>query len=357
MRRSLLLLLAACGSRSDLETQKPGTQIPVQCVVTSDAPVVLSQEDLGVLSRPQSVRAVSGGQSTIAGGKILWSFSEAFLANPADDGDRWRTSIGASSNAASPLALDYSLDTSGAPRELVPLNDSERTFNKSHSPDETLVVWPMGMVTDQNGLGLIFYSKILAKPGYLNLESLSSGIAIATGQNTAARDPEPLFAEPEPAFGPGALVWNDFVYAYGCPAGFAPEGGCRVARAPIAHARERSAYLVWNGSEWSSDLKSGISLFDWVPGGASVAWHAHLGKFVAFYAEPFSDTVVARTAPRPEGPWSAPITMLHTLAKGDYVGEEQPALQSDCGRNMVVLYYHPRGPFDGELHAVRLRLK
>jgi hypothetical protein len=328
------------------------------CTVTSDEPVVVSYEDLGPLTRPASVRAVAGGQTALVGSRVLWSFSEAFLAAPASNGDTWRSTMAGLSAPSDPLSLAYDLDPAGAPVELLPLDASERAFNAAHAPDESLVVWPMGMVTVRDGSGLVYYAKIDAKPGYLNLASVSAGVAVvAPGQSVALRDPSPLFVAPEPQFGPGANVVGDEVYVYGCTGGFAPKDGCKVARAPLDRARDRTAYEVWDGATWTHVLTQAVVVFDWVPGGASVAWHPHLGKFLATYTEPFGDRVMMRSAPRPEGPWTSATPMFPTIGNPVHSGAEQAVLAKDCGRDTVVTYYDEKGSFDGQIRAMRVHLK
>lgn len=357
MRRWIVLAACfGCGGKSELGIPigpDASPEASTECSVTSDTVVVVSADDLGVVAMPSSITAVSGPHTSRFGDRVLWSFAEAVLDRPAANGDTWRSAIGAFSSPDDPLSPTFALDANGAPLELVPLDATERAFNQAHTAQrQGLVVWPTANASASDGSALVFYERLTIGPGDLNLAPSSTGIArLAPNETTAVRDP-PLFVAPQPQFASGAITLDGYLYLYACTGGFAPTDGCRVARAPVDHAREQPAYRYWNGSDWSAVPASGVVVFDWVPGGATIAWHPHLGKFVASYTEPFATRTMVRTAPRPEGPWSAATPLSTTLPPTTF-GTEQAVFAKDCGRDTIFTYVANQR----DVHVVRVKLR
>jgi hypothetical protein len=128
----------------------------------------------------------------------------------------------------------------------------------------------------------------------------------------------------------------------------------RGARAPLALARARAAWTVWDGAAWSQDLTAGVPVLHGAPGDLSVSWNAHLGAYLAVHSVIFADDVVFHTAPRPEGPWTGARHLFvgaHVDGTNDYAGKEHPELATDGGRGLVVTYAHPEGGFDEDVRV------
>jgi hypothetical protein len=80
---------------------------------------------------------------------------------------------------------------------------------------------------------------------------------------------------------------------------------------------------------------------------------------LAVYSGIFSNDVWWRSAPRPEGPWSAAQRLFSAIAPpadNDYAAKEHPELAADGGRSLVVSYARPLGGFDGEVRLALVRL-
>jgi hypothetical protein len=57
------------------------------------------------------------------------------------------------------------------------------------------------------------------------------------------------------------------------------------------------------GGRWSSSVDDAVPVFDGLDI-LSVSWNTYLQRYVAVYSALFSDDVMIRTSPNPEGPWS-----------------------------------------------------
>ena len=91
----------------------------------------------------------------------------------------------------------------------------------------------------------------------------------------------------------------------------------------------------------------------------SVSFNPYLGQFIAVYSGIFSNDIWFRSAPRPEGPWSAARKMFTALAPAsgnDYAGKEHPELAAAGGRTVIVSYARATGTFDGEIRLSSVAL-
>ncbi len=64
-----------------------------------------------------------------------------------------------------------------------------------------------------------------------------------------------------------------------------------------------------------------------------------------------------RMAPRPQGPWSAPIPLFVGLPPGhnyNHLGKQHPDLQEEAGRIIYVSYFRPVPSFRGEMRLPRV---
>ncbi|MFC3963489.1 DUF4185 domain-containing protein [Nocardia jiangsuensis] len=105
------------------------------------------------------------------------------------------------------------------------------------------------------------------------------------------------------------LKRDGYVYRYGTPGGRNNPGFVsRVAEPEIANI---DAYEYWDGKGWK--LNDPLASAPIVGGVAelSVNWSGYLGKYVMTTTDP-TNSVVARTADAPEGPWSEPRVLVDT---------------------------------------------
>jgi hypothetical protein len=101
-----------------------------------------------------------------------------------------------------------------------------------------------------------------------------------------------------------------FVYEYGTPPGRNAAGF--VSRVPEAKIADLGAYEYWTPQGWKRDVNAASPIVGGV-GELSVMWNDYLHQFVMMTTDPFN-SVVMRTAPAPEGPWSPPAVLIDARA-------------------------------------------
>jgi hypothetical protein len=320
-----------------------------------------SSEDIGALTEPEGWFR-DGSQSAPLDGRLVWVFGDTLFATPAADGKQARSNSGAWSDPAAPLELHDPTDADGLPLQLIPFDELEAAYNDlSGKPDDRVAVWPGSIIAQDDGTAAVFFEVVKISPGLLNYSILGSGLAAMTRDATGAgRDPDLLFHSPEPAFRNGAVEVGGFLNLYGCAriAGF--RYGCRLTRVPVDDLHDRGAYTFWNGDGWSDDVHEAAFTLEGPTDNVTVSYNEWLGQFLAVYSRPLTNQVVMRTAPAPEGPWSDEVVAFEGLPPPpnslDYGGFEHPELATDGGRSIVISYFHPIGPLQGEIRLVRVRL-
>lgn len=344
---------------------------------------VLGTRDLGRLETSAKIRGRDGGYSGFAFGRSVWVYGDTVLAAPGDDGRSWRNNT--MSHTADLDARDGvtaftdRADEGGAPVELLPRTDEEAAFDAAHAQDDEgncaqapcgarYALWPTALAADPaRARALAFYVKIYGEPGPWNFHAEGYSVATWSGLDAApvrprlaARpdlDPTLMFGKDEPAFGSAALVEGNDLYVYGCEGGF--EKPCRLARVPLADALDRAKWRYWDGRAFVADLGAARPVFD---GHTMLDVHASAiaGGFIAFYSRPLDDRIFLRTAPRPEGPWSAELLAAGTMKSGDgsanYSGLSHAELARDGGRLEYVTYFRSIAPFSGEVRMVEVEL-
>ncbi|WP_028478390.1 DUF4185 domain-containing protein [Nocardia sp. CNY236] len=107
------------------------------------------------------------------------------------------------------------------------------------------------------------------------------------------------------------LAADGYIYRYGTPAGRDNAGF--VSRAPRSAIADIDAYEYWDGENWQAGEASAAAPIVGGVGELSVAWNGHVGQYVMLTTDP-ATSVVMRTAPAPEGPWSAPRVLVDSAA-------------------------------------------
>jgi Domain of unknown function (DUF4185) len=322
--------------------------------------VVDAVTDSGTLHQPADWLR-DGAQSALVGNRILWIFGDTIFPATTEDGSHLRTNSAARSDPVRPFEL-HDRAAGGVPTQFVPFDELEAAYNTATGrPDDRVAVWPNTVLSRPDGSAVVFFEEVRVLPGPLNFSIMGSGVAtVGPGSGTAVRDSNLLFHAPDPTFSAGAVAADGFVYLYGCDHIEGFRFGCRVARAPEAGIHDRSAYEFWDGSAWTGD--AGAAAFD-IEGpnsGLSVSWNPWLGRYLAVYSPALSNRVMMRTAPSPEGPWSAPTLAFEGAPPAesmlDYSAFEHPELARDGGRTIFISYFHALGPLRGEFRVVRVRL-
>lgn len=108
-------------------------------------------------------------------------------------------------------------------------------------------------------------------------------------------------------FGSAVLATNGFVYVYGVHERQHTGKQMILARAPESSPGGFTSWRFRTHGGWSTNAADAVDLCGNVANEYSVTWLPALRKFVLICTENgLSEKVIARTAPEPWGPWSAP---------------------------------------------------
>ncbi len=338
--------------------------------------------DLGIVTTSDTIRGRDGGYSAVFEGRSVWLYGDTTTEIAAADGRNWRHN---SWSYTTDLDLSDGLtgfkernDTAGAPSEFFPQTEKERAFNDIHFIDDCTeepcgarwAIWPAQMVADDERFrALIFYHKIYAEPGEFNFEGFGTSIAVWNNFEEPperpvfkpeAEHPTMMFEKDEPSFGSAAVVVDDFMYVYACDLDWVVKP-CKVARVPLVDALDRSHWEYWAGSDgWVADLEQAASVFDGNDM-MTVSWNSYLNSYLAIYSQPLDAKVMMRTAPAPEGPWSAEAKVFDAEKpeEGEWVYDAlaHPEYQRENGRIIYVTYTRNTGFLQSEMRLVEVELE
>lgn len=242
---------------------------------------------------------------------------------------------------------------------MLPLRPDEEAFNARNAPAQTLGVWETSSAPDPAGGAWVFYTRLIVRPGYLNFEGLSAGVGRRSAGGAFTRVNDDLFTAREDAFTAAATLHDGYVHAFGCRVVGVLDAECRVGRAPADRVSERRAWTFWDGAGWSPDIARAAVVARGM-NGPTMDWNPHVGAYVAAYGAVLGNDLFLRTAPRPEGPWSAPVRVFTGLPAGDgrsdYNFALRPELSSDDGCTLAITYDHPTSPTQVETRRVDLHL-
>lgn len=340
--------------------------------------------DLGVIPTNPDILGRDGGYSALFQGNSVWLYGDTFIAKADAENrtllsDSW--SFTTDLNTQSGLTgFQERLDPTGAPTMILPETPAEQAFNQAHNVNACKVqpcgarwaLWPTAIVVNPaDGSALIFYMVVSARPGSFNFQTIGS--SVATWQNIqqqpqrptlsppiVADHPDLMFTENEPGFGSAAFVSNGILYAYGCgiPANSFDQG-CRLGRVDPSRSQDRSAWTFYAGSgNWSSKISDAISVFG---GGGTVSWNNYVQRYVAVYSQVFSQNVMIRTAPNPEGPWSGERVAFVAMSPSNgnvYDAHAHPEYDVNGGQTIFVSYSRSTpAPFSSEVRLVSVTLQ
>lgn len=325
------------------------------------------ETELGVLENLPGVRGRDGAVSALLWGRSVWSYGDTVLDVPDFEGENWHHSSFAFTSDLDArdglTGFEQRVDDAGAPAYFVAPTDDEWAFNRAHRGENCAeppcgarwAVWPGTMVFDEaRSRALVFYGLIYAEPGDFNFRGVGSSVAVWNSfdelprrpvVSPRAEHPTLLFGENEPPWGTGAALVDDQLTVFGCgekDKGLAPP--CRLARVAPESVLDRAAWRFFDGSGWVSDASRATVLFEGAPT-VTLFFNKHLEAWAVVYAKPLSTEVVLRTAPKPEGPWSAP-RKLFTADKPEgsaYDVNIHPELAPDDGKLLFATYSRSNG--------------
>ena len=331
---------------------------------------VIQAADVGTVQQGAQVGGRDGGASTLFQGHSVWLYSDTFLGHPNSQGytlisDSWAWTSDLTVGGGI-TGFQQQVDATGDPTMFLPLTPAEVQYNADHSARWAL--WLASIVVDSaRNRALIFYNYTYADPnGFSHL-----GTSVATwagiGQtpvrptiDASAVHPDLLFGQNEPDFGGATLMVNGTLYAYSCGKSSHYDKPCLLGRVDPAKVWDRSAWTYYAGNgNWSTDVNAASVLFAGLDI-LSVSWNAYLGRYIAIYAYPGTNNVMARTATQPEGPWSSEKQIFTARAPVDgsdtYDAQAHPEFDLGGGQTMYVSYSRGTGDFTSEIRLEAVTL-
>jgi len=346
---------------------------------------IVKVTDLGPIPQNPGILGRDGGYSALFQGRSVWLYGDTFLAQPnaqnftlISDSWSYTTSLNAQNGIS---GFQERLDAAGAPTMILPETPAEQAFNAAHNTNNCQAapcgarwaLWPASIAVDPaSGNALVFYGLVYSLPGSFNFQGLGS--SVATWQSFTAlpqrptisppvvpAHPDLLFGQNEPSFGSASLISGGLLYVYGC--GIPSSGtdkGCRLGRVNPTGALNRSAWTYYAGNgQWSPQIGDAVSVFtgDNI---LSVAWNSYLQQYVAVYSAVFSQNVMMRTAPNPQGPWSAELVAFVAMQPSSgnvYDAHAHPEYDVNGGQTIYVTYSRSTpAPFASQVRLVSVQL-
>ena len=284
---------------------------------------MVGARELGSLTTAEGVALRERGYSLYGFGRSVWLFGDTQLSSPDAQGSSLRSSSWSHTldlTAQDGIALfETPLDAADGPAELFTLTAEELAFNQANT-DTRVVIWPLtGVRDDEHERVLLFYEKLRAS-GSGVLTPIGSSIAVWTELefgpvrpvlDASSDEPTLMFVDPEPRFGQAALIVGEQLYAWGCEDTLYHP--CTLARVELEAVFERDAWQYWTGRDWSASLADAVSLLE-ADSMFSVHYNPHVERYLAIYGAREAGEILLRAAEQPEGPWSAPTSVLQANA-------------------------------------------
>ena len=339
-------------------------------------PPVLGTESMGTLEQSELIQGRDGGLSGRVWDRSVWLYGDTVLNVEDELGQTWHhNSVSWTLDDDADdfvTGFEEPLDGAGAPSHFLAPTETELAFNLDHYGDDCAVepcgaryaVWPGAPVwDDEHQRALVLYGLIYAEPGDMNFEGVGTSVAVWSDPDAEPERPEVgvvdghpdlMWDATGPAFGPGALIHEGHFYAFSCESRWLAHR-CVLGRAPLGAVTEAGAWEVRAGDGWTSALDEGEVLFEGAPI-MSASWSEHHGAWLLVYSHPFSDEVVARTAPEPWGPWSREEVLFRVEGEAPYDAVHHAEYERDGGRVQVVTWSRPtdEGWFGAELGVERV---
>ncbi|MCH7724228.1 MAG: DUF4185 domain-containing protein [Bacteroidetes bacterium] len=341
--------------------------------------IVRDVRDLGIRfqNNPNRVVGMDGAYSIQIGNKILWFFGDTLIGERTEGESLWypggekighqnMAGTGKIEEMLTNTALLVSLGTGMNP--LQDFNFIERDalrlkqlipYLAEEDPDQYRIWCSHGIQLEEKIY--LYYQKVemLAEGDVLpvNFRMIGSGLATGNGTNWDFKrimfnDQTLFWNEQQPQFATSVLNDidnNGFVYCYGVLKN--PEGiqQCYIARVKPEKIASRSSYeyLVTENNSWEHNIKNAQVIFEGMPNELSVSFNKHLNSYLAVHSLDLTGKIVARTAPKPWGPWSDYTELYQVNVERTidlpypvliYAGKEHPELSEDNGRILYITY-------------------
>jgi hypothetical protein len=348
---------------------------------------VTKVSDLGTLSTNPDILGRDEAYSTAFQGYSIWLYGDTFLGNPDASGRTFLSNTWSYTDSLDAshgiTGFQERLDSAGSPTMLIQETPDEQAFNLAHYGDGTncqvqpcgarWAIWPSTIITDPaTNHALVFYTVQNVQPNG-DFQGIGSSVAIwqsfdqlpqrpAFSPAIVAGHPDLMFSQYEPTFGSAAVISNGVLYIYGC--GNDTNGldkGCRLAKVNPATVQDRTTWTFYaGGGRWLSSVNDAVPVFDGLDI-LSVSWNNYLQRYVAVYSALFSNDVMMRTSPNPEGPWSDGIVAFTAKppASGNvYDAQAHPEYDANGGQTIYVTYSRSLpATFSSEVRLVSITLQ
>jgi hypothetical protein len=203
---------------------------------------------------------------------------------------------------------------------------------------------PLEVIATPGGLGLYYELFVSDSTRPLGLRELGIGLAMrdASSGRFVPTD-ELLFSPDRPSYGTSALLVGTTAYVYGCASSGAFSANCFVARAEVESLTSTTGYSYWTGEDWSSEIDDATPI---TQASGTVAVRGDPtgeARYIMTFVPPLGSTLMAQSAPAPEGPWSASVTLgtcdLANAGEGAFCagGQQHPELSGASG--LLILSY------------------
>lgn len=352
------------------------TGLPADAVVEKVA-------DLGIIKTAPAIWGRDGGFSALFQNRSIWIFGDTIVSQKdhsaptlLSNSCSWTIDRDAGDGIT---GFEFYQDPRGIPLELFPFTPEEHAFNRDHQAENCPIepcgarwaLWPGAIISDSadNRL-LLFFKKVLVKPGVLNFQTAGHGMAVWRRLDEAPERirydqdekwPRLMFGENEPAFGSAAIVVHSMVYVFGCSLD-GDSKPCRLARVPLANVTDRDAWEFYSASQkWQKEIDGTKVVLDGNDM-MSISYNSYLKRYLTVYSQPMSTSVMLRTAKYLEGPWSKPLKAFDAKAPANAIGWiydalEHPEYAQDNGRMIYITYSRQTGPLTFEMRLVAVTLR
>jgi len=339
--------------------------------------------DLGTIETAPIIWGRDGGYSALSQNRSIWIFGDTIVSQSdhsaptlLSNSCSWTTDRNAGDRIT---GFRPCHDSPGIPLELFPFTPEEHAFNRDHQAENCSIepcgarwaLWPGAVISDDvdNRL-LLFFKKVLVKPGVLNFQTAGHGMAVwrrfdeppeRIRYDQEEKWPELMFGENEPAFGSAAIVMHSVAYVFGCNL----EGDskpCRLARVPLAQVTDRAAWEFYSTSQkWQKEIDGSTVVLNGNDM-MSVSYNIYLKRYLAVYSQPMSTDVMLCTAKNLEGPWSKPLKAFDARPPANAIGwiydaMEHPEYAQEDGRIIYITYSRQTGPLTFEMRLVAVTLR
>lgn len=343
---------------------------------------VASAVEVGLVPQSDRVRGHDGGRSASFFGHSVWIYGDtALTVMDASSGNFHSSSFAWTDDLVAADGLsDFQerLDPAGAPPTFFPATEDEAAYDRSHAGSPCAVepcgarwaVWPVGMAWDApRARALVFYELVDSRPGAWSFHGVGRSVAVWSDFDQAperpvvspgAAHPTLLFSEGEPTYGEATAVDGDRLYTFACTSAGTDEPPCTIARVPLERVTERAAYEFWDGAAWSVEISRAATV---VRAGSGLCVFRREDTWIATYARPLSNEVVARTASALTGPWSDEVLLFEADRRGDdgwtYDAYPHPELTPSGSKSLYFSFTRPTsaGFLASETALVRVDLR